>query len=259
MPNITSVTQWFKVIATHIRTKIGVDVVEIGSADKSLIATGNDFIMKNTRPTGKTELDGISEANLKVDGILKFHASSVCLWSAVHHLIRSGNELQFYDVTNSVFGRIWQDGDFTKFVDRHFNECLMMGNGFNEIVTSYPFLDDISSIGIAIRRWKEGFINAHYNGYYRSVDATYTVTGSDWFVEMTDLLAARIVELPSALIAVEGWTIWIKASTTGGAVVTIATEGAETIEGAANYAFPAVGGEVMLISDGTNMRLGVFR
>lgn len=94
---------------------------------------------------------------------------------------------------------------------------------------------------------------SEYSAFTLVSDADYTVTSDDWMVMETGMTADRVITLPSALIATEGWRVRIRNDTNGGNDLEIATEGAETIDGHANYEFIGVDGIVELISDGTNM------
>ena len=258
MPNITAVTQWFKTLATHIRTKIGVDVVEIGTADKSLIATGADFTLKNTKVGGKSQLDGQSGVDLEVNGnrIVEVILNMV---NVIRHIkISSGQRLYVKNVGNTQEGSLFMNVNEITLVDRNGNNVWTAENGYNRFLGILPQGDSLYPNGLVSTSWLTMATKGLYIGYRRSVDATITVANTDYFVEVTNLTANRIVELPSNLINKLGWMLGIKCAINGGFNLNVETQAGETIEGQANYVFAASDGTIWLQSDGTNMRIMGF-
>jgi len=86
--------------------------------------------------------------------------------------------------------------------------------------------------------------------------ATYTVTGDDRFIgDSYTVTGTGTITIPSSLISITGWSIDIKDSGGNASVypVIIATEGAETIDGAASLNIAGDRDSYTLLSDGTNL------
>ncbi len=83
----------------------------------------------------------------------------------------------------------------------------------------------------------------------------YTTREEDHFVAVTNTAAPRTVTIASASIAVDGFEIEVS-DESGGALannITVATEGAETINGVATYTIAANYGSVFMRSNGSNL------
>jgi hypothetical protein len=89
----------------------------------------------------------------------------------------------------------------------------------------------------------------------RRTATDYITTVDDRQVGVTDTTVPRTVTIASAAIAIEDFEIVVNDESGGAAAnnITVATEGAETINGAASVAIAANYGSVRLRSDGTNL------
>lgn len=89
----------------------------------------------------------------------------------------------------------------------------------------------------------------------RRTDASYQTTEHDYNVAVTDTAAPRTVTIASAFIKKENAVVTVSDESGGAAAnnITVATEGAETINGAATATIAANYGAVRLRSDGANL------
>lgn len=92
---------------------------------------------------------------------------------------------------------------------------------------------------------------------YVKTSAAYQIAAGVHFVGVDTDTAARTITVPSASIAKAGWSCIVKDVDQNAATnnITIATEGAETIDEAATYTVSTNGGSVGLFSDGSNLHV----
>lgn len=92
--------------------------------------------------------------------------------------------------------------------------------------------------------------------FLRGAYAASNTTGvKEVIIGVTDTSAARTITIPSALIAAGTFIVFVKDEygRAGTFNITVATEGAETIDGQASIAIAEDYGELRLYSDGTNL------
>jgi hypothetical protein len=89
----------------------------------------------------------------------------------------------------------------------------------------------------------------------RRTAVDYTTSADDRNVAVTDTAAPRTVTVASAAIAKDGFELTVSDESGNAAVnnITVATEGAETINGAASVAIASNYGAVRLRSNGSNL------
>jgi len=90
----------------------------------------------------------------------------------------------------------------------------------------------------------------------KATAVSYTVNERDKIIAVTDTAAPRTITFPTTMITKMANTKWTVKDESGGAAannITIATQGAETIDGAASIAISTNYGKVELYSDGVNL------
>ncbi len=90
-----------------------------------------------------------------------------------------------------------------------------------------------------------------------AVSGNYTMLDTDFLLGVTSTSSAWTITIPTAVITSQAgrWVCWVfdESGAAGTNNITIATEGAETINGAGTVAIDANYEGMMLYSDGTNL------
>ena len=124
---------------------------------------------------------------------------------------------------------------------------VFAAGGGQSIYSASEMVADTNNNGI--------YLNSSLRFKYTSTAISYNILLTDYFIGITDVTANRDIQLPSAAAVVTGRVFEIKDETinaaTGGNTIKLITEGAETIDGAADQTF-GDGTHYKVYSNGTN-------
>jgi len=228
--------------------------------DYSLTINASGHLVMSNEKTGKRSIiNGNVGAVLQAAGAAVLHISPTEVQAFRDVQLRSGKGVVLHKADNSETSTIKRNGDIIDFANSanldYYRFQFSGSNGYQLWYSIFKHsLNNYCSLGEDGKRFKASFANAQYVGYHDIANAAYTVTNSNHFIINTvNLTADREIELPSAQIAISGWTIIVRQAANNGHNLTITPEGGETIDGNPSYIFTAADGIVRLISDGTNM------
>ena len=168
----------------------------------------------------------------------------------------NGGTAYFYSAGTTTAKNVWTEKEktnpFTSYTLSAIGTALLYGDGVYKI-------NVLDADGAQVSGFPRDNVKVRHPNYYnRAVSSTTTQTSDDDFLEVDTTAGAVTINL----LAVASWVSPLKVMHTAGAnAITLDPSGSELIEGAASYAFTAVGTiiEVVPNAAGTALRIAGIR